>query len=679
MAWAAPTLVKDTKHNLQYSATNPNAIYSKQPSEGGTTEICVFCHTPHSAQADAPLWNRQNVAGPYTPYDSDVMSALSYSPGDASLGSTKLHVKTRICLSCHDGTIALGQLVNLPYDPTYGVKLTGKIPMQGIVGTTTVTDGMPWQSAGYIGTDLSDDHPVAIKYISGPPPGKDPELRSSIQALTAGGPIWLYDNNAAKTQDTTGTGYIECTSCHDPHNNEYGNFLVGSNSESKICTSCHDKIMGAVTTTPHHGDTANVSYNPDGSNPPLIGTRVGEVRCMNCHFPHKAGGSGTPPNLTPDTTFGKYLLTFQKDNTCFNNTTRWNVPNIAVCHGTNATNVNGKNIAIEGEMSKQYAHNYDSASYGTKHQATEGLTSGWGNSPDKWHVECADCHNPHTAGAQRHSDGSNTIGNNSPLYGAGGVSVQSWPGTWSTVLNFTPFDGLGVKDRTSMPLNYYEYQICFKCHSSWYGTLPAGFTDQAKEFNPTVNTFAFHPVAGPNYNGQGTTSRFAPWDADGLTMYCSDCHTKENDAVPKGPHGSSNPSILQKPFDYNPGTLGGGVGGAQSSGDICFVCHKPTTYLTPSTTDTSATGFSMTGGNNLHAKHASYAISAPTVTTPYSYKCVNCHIRIPHGWNRKAMVAVSTDATPYNNGAKIAGSPAPNLNTGSYVKGDCTTASGCHQ
>ena len=107
MAWAAPTPVKDTRHNLSTSGTG--SYKSDSLPAGGTSEICVFCHTPHGGNTDAPLWNRTNV-GSITPYTSDVMSALSSTlAGDSDLGVGLKHVKTRICLSCHDGTIAMGQ------------------------------------------------------------------------------------------------------------------------------------------------------------------------------------------------------------------------------------------------------------------------------------------------------------------------------------------------------------------------------------------------------------------------------------------------------------------------------------------------------------------------------------------------------------------------------------------
>ena len=87
--------IRNTKHNL--SATGPGPL--KAVSE---TQVCVFCHTPHGAQniPAAPLWNRNLSGATYTPYTSSSINAtdIAAEPG----GSSKL------CLSCHDGTLAIG-------------------------------------------------------------------------------------------------------------------------------------------------------------------------------------------------------------------------------------------------------------------------------------------------------------------------------------------------------------------------------------------------------------------------------------------------------------------------------------------------------------------------------------------------------------------------------------------
>ena len=68
-----------------------------------TGEICIVCHTPHNAVTlpDAPLWNHQlSAIANYTLYDNTVSGTFNATTGQPN-GASKL------CLSCHDGTIAL--------------------------------------------------------------------------------------------------------------------------------------------------------------------------------------------------------------------------------------------------------------------------------------------------------------------------------------------------------------------------------------------------------------------------------------------------------------------------------------------------------------------------------------------------------------------------------------------
>ena len=123
------------KHNL--SATGPGPVKSAT-----MTETCVFCHTPHNASPAVPLWNQELPSGvTYTPYGSTTMAA---APG-VPTGSSKL------CLSCHDGTVAIGKSIS-----------NGQIPMQGVNAQGRLT------GASVLGTNLRDDHPISFVPVTGP-------------------------------------------------------------------------------------------------------------------------------------------------------------------------------------------------------------------------------------------------------------------------------------------------------------------------------------------------------------------------------------------------------------------------------------------------------------------------------------------------------------------------------
>ena len=164
-------------------------------------QICLPCHTPHNADltvADSPLWNHEVTVATFTLYDSPTLDAVPGQPGGAS----------KLCLSCHDGTVALD---------SFG----------GATGGTNISGD------ALIGTDLSNDHPVSITY--------DAALVSADDGLvdpSLAGSSGLGSTIAA---DMLFSDQMECASCHDPHNAGFGNLLVKSNAASALCLTCHIK------------------------------------------------------------------------------------------------------------------------------------------------------------------------------------------------------------------------------------------------------------------------------------------------------------------------------------------------------------------------------------------------------------------------------------------------------
>lgn len=200
--------VADTPHNLR-----------KALNMGITDlgEICVYCHTPHNnnQQIEAPLWNREIPAGPYSMYDSpSIDMIIAGSATGVSLA----------CLSCHDNTIALDQVINLP------TAQAGSITLQGgtIAGCASFCHEIHHRTTfegTVIGTDLTNDHPISITYD----PSKDENFHPASNGMV--GTLRLYGAN--KDQ-------VECASCHNPHDNSNRPFLRMSNDDSAMCLTCHD-------------------------------------------------------------------------------------------------------------------------------------------------------------------------------------------------------------------------------------------------------------------------------------------------------------------------------------------------------------------------------------------------------------------------------------------------------
>jgi hypothetical protein len=268
-AWAGTIL--NTRHNLTSSGTGPN-------KQSTTDQVCVFCHTPHGSDTSAPvpLWNKKlNVTNAtYTTYDQ--LNTSTLDGAILSVGSVSL-----ACLSCHDGTQAMDNIINAPgrggYDATGGG--AAGIGMTWNAGAKTLATG----PIPMLGTDLRNDHPIGIEYCGGGLTGatttvsgtcKDGDFVGGASTTTSDGRtalvktasinsnqvFWVdVDGSAGRgkgdiqlyTRDFSGKGgsangpSVECGSCHDPHVESKGSdnvhFMRVTTAGSQICLSCHTK------------------------------------------------------------------------------------------------------------------------------------------------------------------------------------------------------------------------------------------------------------------------------------------------------------------------------------------------------------------------------------------------------------------------------------------------------
>jgi predicted CXXCH cytochrome family protein len=507
-------VVAGTKHNL--SISGPGGI--KSTTE---TEVCVFCHVPHNANNAAPLWNRPSPTGLYTPYWSTTTKGGINGTNKMGLpNGTSL-----LCLSCHDGTIALGNLVSRSVAMSAG---NDKL-------TSTNSPG------GYLGTDLSDDHPISFVY--------------SGALATANGELVTPVNNALTGQvKLDASSQLQCSSCHDPHNNQFGKFLVMDNKASALCVTCHTKSGWAASS--HATSTKPISP----VWPRTSATTVAGNACESCHRPHTAGGNQRLLNGATD------------DVTCF------------TCHSANS--VAGTDIKT---VNLKSGHNVTKPGYSAAHDpsgASEAATR---------HVVCSDCHNPHQA--------------NNVTAGTTTAASGFFPILPSTLKGVKGIDKSGSATLTDVK---YEYEVCFKCHGASTNrpgptitrAIPEG--DFSKKFQPSPPG-SFHPVVAPNSSANGT-SLIAPLTA-GSTITCSACHnndlgTNAGGAGPKGPHGSTISSLLERTNVTSENTTESATNYA-----LCYKCHSRA-----SITGNGSSSFSF------HSLHIKSPINAP---------CSACHD--PHG------------------------------------------------
>jgi len=231
---------------------------SAQGTTGATDQVCVFCHTPHGASREginirAPIWNRKLSPDQYQMYDQVWSKSFEANLNENTQGGRRPTGYSRLCLSCHDGTLAIGTVgvlnnigpVTIPMIGTDG----GSMPP----GSGTLT--------GYtrnLGEDLSNDHPISFTYdttlasndgeLRSPPvlEGASPIVGNRILGVSPK-PIFPLDSDQ-----------MHCTTCHDPHtwesNGNNHKFLRGnrlqqvqpsggaySQNNDIMCLACHDK------------------------------------------------------------------------------------------------------------------------------------------------------------------------------------------------------------------------------------------------------------------------------------------------------------------------------------------------------------------------------------------------------------------------------------------------------
>ena len=513
--------ISKTKHNL--SASGPGTV--KATSE---SQICVFCHTPHSAniQIPAPLWNRTLSAQTYTPYTSSSMDAIVAQPG----GSSKL------CLSCHDGTLAIGTVGLLNGQLSANIAMNGTGPGGVMPPGSGVTTGFTRN----LGVDLSNDHPVSFVYdaalasndgeLRTPPvnDGVTPVVANRVAGVVPK-PILPLENNQ-----------IQCTTCHDPHTWESdpakGNlkFLRGNRfqqaqsvgggynkTNDNVCIACHDK-GGALWAYSAHANQSVADQTYVDAAATLrdfpLNTPVWKAACLNCHDTHTVQGAkrllreGTDSVSTPKmggnsaaeqtcyqchSTFGVSIITplttVPDVKTDFASPIRMPIAAQPEKHdiGGNFDNSNFGGVAARCNIpGSQCGKDF------LESQALLGKISVGGASSNR-HAECSDCHNPHrviknrlfndnpaTPGASGTHNHNLTAGDIVPhsnlasgsLRGAFGVEPSYFSAEFGVIpSSFSVKRGDGGVGALANVTNTYvtrEYQVCLKCHSNYAYDIP---------------------------------------------------------------------------------------------------------------------------------------------------------------------------------------------------------------
>lgn len=236
---------------VQLSPHDMNTIAANTPDDQG--RICAFCHTPHHAidtttateHTYLPLWS-------HTPNNDTNFTAYGTGDGNVPFSPTLdltyeadiLVGPSRLCMSCHDGVIAV--------DQHYGTLFPG---------TNILTNQDGFGQAGIAAVDsLSNDHPIGFDYLAvagaaakgtpGGGAGLDPYINP--ESSTFGIPGFANTNAPTMTvQDRLFNGSImTCATCHDVHNRKnatnvqnalVNKFVLAPQDSSALCQTCHIK------------------------------------------------------------------------------------------------------------------------------------------------------------------------------------------------------------------------------------------------------------------------------------------------------------------------------------------------------------------------------------------------------------------------------------------------------
>lgn len=462
-----------SKHNL--SAGGPGTVRATAESE-----VCIFCHTPHGSDPQSPLWNRYNPTAYYRIYSSSTTQARIDQPGGPS----------KMCLSCHDGSIALGMVLSRP--PNDPIHMNQPFMPTGASNLTN---------------DLSDDHPIGFRY--------DRQLANRDHQLRS-------PDLVSKRVKLGAKGEMECVACHDPHNNEQGDFLRITAREGALCRTCHN-MDGWNRSSHAHAPKPVPSTITRGA--PLEYPSMGDAACTACHQTH---GAAHPERLLRNRSFDLCIS----------------------CHG----GLGGRDILRV--MNERSGHRTDR--FRDRHDPAEPALM------SKVHVDCVDCHNPHAVRESQFA-----------LTPPRGAMLPDVPPAMEFV------QGVRVTGAPTEQARLY-YEVCLRCH----GDNPAPVRRIVRQRDTGGNirreiqasTASSHPIAFPARGGMEVPS-LLPQARSIVTMTCQSCHNNPDarqlgGGGPNGPHGSRFDYLLADRYETADFTMESAQAYA-----LCYQCHDRNSIL----------------------------------------------------------------------------------------------------
>ncbi len=546
-------------HNLSLSGTGPVK---------GRLDPCLYCHVPHSGvqNPNGALWSQTLSSQTYSTYSSTTLHNVTQQP--------MLGQDSSLCLSCHDGTVAVGQT-----QPYGAIQMTGNM-----------------YPADQFGTNLQGSHPFSLKL---------PLVDASdlVQSLVASGTT----ADPLKAVQLI-NGDVECTSCHTPHTQAIDalskNFLVRDSSSGQMCLSCHNPNPRTVNTqsNPLAGWSSSVHATAGNAiaNGPVLGSysTVAQNACLSCHLPHNSvagarllrGPVPAVPNMDAST------------------------QNCITCHN------GGSNISPA--IPNVYAE-YNKISHPLPTGVNQHDTGEAALLNNNRHATCVDCHSAH--GSQQVTSFASVLPPAIRPSQAGAVGISASDGV--TIL--TP-----AVNQYENCLRCHGQSIG-KQTPAIFGYLPTREVTASDPQNVlrqmSSTASSSHPVLHPRSSALAQPSLLSYMlQLDGKTqgrsmgtqIYCTDCHNADDNrefggAGPSGPHGSKWTHLLERRYEFseapgpgqrvtnlfpNPDTS---VNGPYA---LCGKCHNLSTVL--SVTSWIEHPSHINGGFSCSTCHTAHGIGA---------------------------------------------------------------------
>jgi predicted CXXCH cytochrome family protein len=559
---------------------------TKSPVSGSRPDSCAYCHAPHSG-LNMGLWNQKLTTQVYNTYTSNTQKNLAIQP---TLGAV-----SNQCLSCHDGTVAVGATVAY-----------GQVTTRGSMNSSDV-----------FGNNMQSSHPFSMAL-----PLKDNiHLAASLVA-------------SGKTADPTGAvtlikGNVECTSCHNPHVQAKDlisqNFLVKDSVNGQLCLACHDpsRQMGNQvnpladwSTSAHALSTAKISPQTQVASYPTVAADA----CNGCHATHNAVGAAR-------------LLRGQNEQDCI------------ACHN-GSTNVSPMppyaNVFAEYASGK-IGHPFPAST--NPHDAAEAVLLN-----NNRHATCVECHNAHgaepvgvfPAAPEIRISQKNVAGINA----SDGTSVLT-PAVNQYENCLRCHGSSSGKQRLAI---YKYFPVRAVSAGDPLNEIPQ-FAVTATSSHPVMHPRSSH-LPQPSLRANMLNFDGTPGRAMGTQILCTDCHNSDDNRESggtgaNGPHGSRWSHILERDYEFSqtsaPGqlitnplppdyTINGPFG-------LCAKCHDIATQIMNNTSwnrhsDHISAGMSCSVCHTAHGMGAASGTISGERLVNFDLNVVAPYKTLPISYNR---------------------------------------------